>query len=92
MALGIPAEELEAFPIRELARYSAFEKVHGPLWIGDRLDILFAQLTWAVAKLGGSDAEDPRPFLPEWDEGARDQTDEDIIAALQAWKLHRPKE
>jgi hypothetical protein len=63
--------------------YVAYERVHGPLLMQDRLDVIGAQITWAIAALGGSHAE-PADFLPVWDEAAREQSDDDIIAAIRA--------
>ena len=70
--------------MRDLARYTAFERVHGPLWVGDRLDVAIASITWAILAALTDTKAKPEDFLPVWDEAKREQSDEDIIAKLRS--------
>jgi len=55
---------------RELMRWAAFERVHGPILVHERVDTAGAIVASTVAKLGETNAS-PADFLPRWDsEGA----------------------
>lgn len=72
----------------DLAEWTAFEQVCGPVLIHERLDAVQAMLSYVVAKVGGAkDVSSPQEFLPHWDGvQARAEADERIVRTLTGMK------
>jgi len=76
LALGIPPTELaEHLSGHDLAEWAAFERLHGPLLVHERIDVAAAMVCAVMANvMGGGKRFEPRDFLPKW--GAEPQSDE----------------
>lgn len=67
----------------DLAEWEAFEHLHGPILIHERLDVLQAMVSYVVARSAGAKDVSPRDFLPRWDaDGTRRDKDAAIVRTL----------
>lgn len=84
LALGVTAEELgETMSGRELMEWTAFERVHGPVLVHDRIDVGFAMLARTIANLLGNRRFKIQHFLPPWlREAAEEASVRDAFASL----------
>lgn len=46
--------------------WTAFERLHGPILLHERLDVGFAMLNYVTAKVAGAKSVQPKDFLPQW--------------------------
>lgn len=74
----------------ELMRWAAFEQVHGPLLVHDRVDLGFAKMSYYLVSLltNGKRKHKFRDFLPKWitDQMRRAPIDERRLEAVfQSW-------
>lgn len=59
-------------------QWAAFERVHGPILLHDRIEVMVAQLCAVMS--GGK----PADFLPKWDEETRGQSVESMLAVIDS--------
>lgn len=57
----------------ELTEWAAFERVHGPVLVHDRVDALSARLCYVVALAAGAKVK-PKDFEVRWDQAPRGET------------------
>ena len=67
---------VDGFDARDLLEWEAFERVHGPVLVGDRVDLMLAQVCAILA--GGNVAD----FLPPW--AKHKQTAEEMISLFRS--------
>lgn len=72
----------ESLPSSLLTEWVAFERVHGPILIHERLEAMVAVLCAVVSGKGA----DPVDFLPPWDEVKREE--DALVRKLGRLALH----
>lgn len=75
-------------PARQLAEWAAFEHLHGPLLVQERIDAAAAMICTVLANLFSKRSYSPSDFTPRWD-GEPEQTDEDIIAVFRSLQTRK---
>ena len=96
MALGVPACDLGHVPARELMEWAAYEKIHGPILIQERIDVAAATICAALIAASGGEAVNPADLLPVWDEADRKPSEpespEAIIAKVRQMQLKKKEQ
>lgn len=86
--LGMTVAELLArISSREISEWLAYERIAGPIGPA-RADIQAAIIASNIVNVNrgkGKRPSTPKDFIPEWDRGAREQSPDEIFAAVSAF-------
>ena len=64
----------------DLGEWEAFERLHGPILIQERIDVAQAMISASIYRAAGAKEAEAKDFLPRWD-GTLDLPGEDELLA-----------